>query len=306
MTSHIGVPAMKGILLAGGTGSRLYPATAAVSKQLLPVYDKPMIYYALSCLMLGRIREILVITRPHDRPAFERLLGDGSRFGLRLVYAEQSRPEGIAQALTIGESFAGGGPVALALGDNVLYGAGLSGQLRNAASLRRGAHVLLYPVANAQDFGVAELDPQGRITALAEKPKRPRSNLAVTGFYFYGPEVFEMARGLKPSSRGELEITDLNRLFLAEGRLSATQFGRGVAWLDTGTPEGLHEAAAFVRAIEQRQGLKISCPEEIAWRLGWLEDAQLAEQAEALDGTAYGTYLAGLLGERAIRTHVVG
>lgn len=293
--------AMRGVLLAGGSGSRLHPATAAVSKQLLPVYDKPMIYYALSCLMLARIREILVVTRPEDRPAFERLLGDGSRFGLALDYAEQPRPEGIAQALTIAEDFAGGGPVALALGDNVFYGAGLSGRLQAAGQTREGAHVLLYPVADPSAFGVASLDAHGRVTALEEKPKRPRSNLAVTGLYFYGPEVFAMARSLRPSRRGEFEITDLNRLFLAEGRLTATQLGRGVAWLDTGTPEGLHEASAFVRAIEQRQGLKISCPEEIGWRLGWLEAAALAAQAEALCGTSYGAYLAGLLPASPLR-----
>ncbi len=286
---------MKGIILAGGTGSRLYPATAATSKQLLPVYDKPMVYYALSCLMLAGIREVLVISTPDDLPRYARLFGGGAGLGMHFSYIAQPRPEGIAQALILGEGFIAGEPVALVLGDNVFYGDHLSARLARAAETKAGGVIFLYPVSDPENFGVATLDRAGRLVALAEKPARPASNLAVTGLYFYGPEVVAMARDLRPSARGELEITDLNRRLLAAGALRAEWLGRGVAWLDTGTPEGLHEASSFVRAVERRQGLKIACPEEIAFRMGFIDSGQLGRLAEEAGAGEYGCYLRRLL-----------
>ena len=286
---------MKGIILAGGTGSRLYPATTGVSKQLLPVYDKPMVYYALSCLMLAGIRDVLVISTHDDLPRYARLFGDGEGLGMSFTYVAQPRPEGIAQAFILGEGFIAGGPVALILGDNVFYGDGLSTRLARAAETTAGGMILLYPVSDPENFGVAALESAGRIVALAEKPARPASNLAVTGLYFYGPEVVDMARDLRPSARGELEITDLNRRFLAAGALRAEQLGRGIAWLDTGTPEGLHEASSFVRAVERRQGLKIACPEEIAFRMGFIDGDQLGRLAEEAGTGVYARYLHRLL-----------
>lgn len=295
---------MKGIILAGGTGSRLYPATIGVSKQLLPVYDKPMVYYALSCLMLAGIRDVLVISTADDLPRYARLFGDGAGLGMDFSYVAQPRPEGIAQALILGEGFIGGAPVALILGDNVFYGDGLRARLARAAGTTEGGVIFLYPVSDPENFGVATLDAAGRLVALAEKPARPASNLAVTGLYFYGPEVVGMARDLRPSARGELEITDLNRRLLAAGALRVEQLGRGVAWLDTGTPEGLHEASSFVRAVERRQGLKIACPEEIAFRMGFIDANQLGRLAEQAGAGDYGCYLRRLLDAPPVSTAV--
>ncbi len=287
----------KGIILAGGTGSRLYPVTLGVSKQLLPVHDKPMIYYPLSVLMLAGIRDILLISTPEDLPAFRRLLGDGSAFGVALSYAEQAQPDGLAQAFLIGQSFIGADDVCLILGDNLFYGQHFTPHLQAAMQRREGATVFGYRVSDPQRYGVVAFDDRGRAIDIEEKPRQPRSNYAVTGLYFYDNQVLEIARGLTPSARGELEITDINRHYLARGALTVERLGRGFAWLDTGTHDALLEAGHFVSTIEQRQGLKIACLEEIAYHAGWIDAAQLARQAARLAQTGYGQYLLQLLQE---------
>ena len=289
----------KGIILAGGSGTRLWPLTKAVSKQLMPVYDKPMIYYPLSVLMLAGIREILIITTPHEQAMFKALLGDGSDWGLSLEYAAQPKPEGLAQAYHIGADFIGDRPSALVLGDNIFYGHGLSQLLRNAAARDEGATVFGYYVKDPERYGVVTFDAEGQATRIDEKPEKPESNYAVTGLYFYDGKAVELARDLKPSPRGELEITDLNRLYLDAGALSVEIMGRGYAWLDTGTHASLLEAADYVRITEERQGLKISCPEEIAWRMGFIDDEQLERIATPLKKSGYGDYLIGLLDRTA-------
>jgi glucose-1-phosphate thymidylyltransferase len=288
----------KGIILAGGAGTRLHPITKAVSKQLVPVYDKPMIYYPLSTLMLAGIRDILVISTPHDQPAFRRLLGDGSQWGISIDYAKQPRPEGIAQAFLIGADFIGRSPVALILGDNIFYGQNLSKMLQAAARRREGATIFGYWVHEPQRYGVARFDGRGRVVDLVEKPVAPPSNYAITGLYFYDSGVVHRARRLKPSARGELEITDLNREYLRAGRLRLEKLGRGSAWLDTGTHESLLDAGLFVRIVEERQGLKIACVEEVAFRMGFIGPRQLRALAEPLQKSGYGRYLLGLLTER--------
>ena len=286
--------ARKGLILAGGAGTRLHPATLAVSKQLLPVYDKPLVYYPLTTLMLAGLREILLISTPDDTPNFRKLLGDGHQWGLELSYAVQPRPEGLAQALTIGEDFLAGAPSALILGDNIFYGHNL-GSFLEAVGRESGASVFAYHVDDPQSYGVVELDAEGRAVSLEEKPVQPRSNYAVTGLYFYDETASAKARTLNPSGRGELEITDLNRLYLEEGRLKVRLLGRGLAWLDTGTPDSLLEAGQFIGALEKRQGLKVACPEEVAWRRGWIDAARLRELAAAFKRNSYGRYLARLL-----------
>lgn len=282
---------MKGIILAGGTGSRLYPVTAVVSKQLLPVFDKPMIYYPLSVLMLAQIRDILIITTPADRPLFERLLGDGSEIGLRFSYEHQDAPRGLADAFIVGRDFVGSDAVALILGDNIFYGNRLHDLLRRAAARRKGATIFGYPVTTPEQYGVVEVDEDGNATSLEEKPSRPRSNLAVTGLYFYDNDVLDIAARVPPSERGEIEITDVNRAYLERGDLHVEMLGRGFAWLDTGTHASLVEASHFVQILEQRQGLRIACPEEIALRLGYITLEQFERLAKRSEKSSYGEYL---------------
>jgi glucose-1-phosphate thymidylyltransferase len=285
---------MKGIILAGGSGTRLYPATLVISKQLLPVYDKPMIYYPLTTLMLAGIRDILVITTPSERTRFEALIGDGSRWGIRVSHAEQPRPEGLAQAFIIGRDFVGDGPVALVLGDNLFYGNGLQEMLQEAARPRPGATVFAYQVRNPEAYGVVEFDAAGQAVSIAEKPARPRSHWAVTGLYFYDNAVVDIARELKPSARGELEITDLNNVYLRQGRLHVARMGRGYAWFDTGTHHDLLEAGEYVRTIEMRQGLKVACVEEVAYHMGYIDRDRLLAEARRFGNNDYGRYLANL------------
>jgi glucose-1-phosphate thymidylyltransferase len=291
---------MKGIVLAGGSGTRLYPLTRAVSKQLVPVYDKPMIYYPLSVLMQTGIRDILIITTPHDQPAFKNLLGDGRSFGVSLEYAVQPKPEGIAQAFIIGHDFVGDDKVVLILGDNLLYGEGLSNSLQMAAARERGATVFAYPVKDPERYGVVDFDDTGKAVHLEEKPKVPRSNYAVTGLYFYDNRVIEIAENLNPSARGELEITDVNQVYLKEGSLHVERLGRGIAWLDTGTPESLLQASNFIQTLEQRQGLMVACLEEIAYKMGFLSSEEMAEAINPLGKSTYGQYLQSLINRKLI------
>jgi glucose-1-phosphate thymidylyltransferase len=290
---------MKGIILAGGTGSRLYPITKGVSKQLLPVYDKPMIYYPISVLMLAGIRNILIITTPEDLPNFEKLLGDGSSFGIQLCYAEQPSPEGLAQAFLIGEKFIGKGSVCLALGDNIFYGQGFSPKLKNAAARASGATIFGYQVKDPERFGVVAFDEDNKAISIEEKPELPKSNYAIAGLYFYDNDVIDIAKQVKPSHRGELEISSVNQVYLERGDLSVEVLGRGFAWLDTGTHESLLEAAQFVETIEKRQGYKIACLEEVGFNNGWLTRDMLIEQGKALNKNDYGQYLLMLAGEKA-------
>ena len=285
----------KGIILAGGSGTRLHPITQAVSKQLLPVYDKPMIFYPLSTLMLAGLREVLIITTPHDQAAFQRLLGDGSAWGMTIQYAVQPSPDGLAQAFLIGADFLSGAPAALVLGDNLFHGHDLVPQLQSSNGGDEGATVFAYPVRDPERYGVVEFFGDGRVVGIEEKPSKPRSRYAVTGLYFYDATVVERARQVQPSSRGELEITDLNRQYLEEGLLRVELMGRGMAWLDTGTCDSLHEASSYIRTLEHRQALKVGCPEEVAWRQGWISGDQLAALAEPLRKSGYGDYLLRLL-----------
>jgi glucose-1-phosphate thymidylyltransferase len=289
---------VKGIILAGGAGTRLHPVTLAVSKQLLPVYNKPMIYYPLSVLMLANIRDVLVISTPNDLPLFRRLLGDGSQWGIKLDYAEQAEPRGLAEAFVIGADFIAGERCSLILGDNMFFGHGLSECLRQASAREKGATIFVHPVNDPERYGIAEFDADGRVISIVEKPKEPRSHMAVTGLYFYDEQVVEIARSVKPSWRGELEITDVNNAYLQRGDLYVQTLGRGFTWLDTGSHDSLLEAGAFIRTIEHRQGLQVGGPEEIAWRSGFIDNAQLAALAQPLAKTSYGEYLVKLLEER--------
>ena len=293
---------MKGILLAGGSATRLYPVTQVVSKQLLPVYDKPMIYYPLSALMLAGIKDVLIISTPRDTPSFQALLGDGSQWGMNLTYAVQAKPEGLAQAFIIGKEFVGNDSCALVLGDNIFHGQTLGILLANAAKRKSGATVFAYAVTDPERYGVVEFDGEGKAISIEEKPKRPKSRYAVTGIYFYDSSVVEVAANLKPSPRGELEITDVNRHYLEAGTLQVEVMGRGMAWLDTGTHDSLFEAGLFIKTIEQRQGLKVACPEEIAWRKGWIDSEQLRKLAGHAQKSGYGEYVLSLLDEPFINS----